>query len=116
MAEFISARFGSWTHPLRNPMDPLDRAPQIIKRCRVCDGVAMSTTIQVAGSLSSTEHPEMDKWAGTWFLVFHPLFDFKQTMVGPFNFLQYLLCVWIFFAMCASLRTFRSFDVLTHPQ
>ena len=28
MAEFISARFGSWTHPLRNPMDPLDRAPK----------------------------------------------------------------------------------------
>jgi hypothetical protein len=58
----------------------------------------------------------MSKWAVMWLLVPDPLFDFNQTIVGPFDFLQYLLCVWILFAMCALLRKFRSFDVLTPPQ
>jgi hypothetical protein len=49
-------------------------------------------------------------------LVRHPLFHFNQTMVGPFDFPQYLLCVRILFAMCVSLRTFGGFDVLTQPQ
>jgi hypothetical protein len=58
----------------------------------------------------------MGKWAVMWLPVPHPLFDFNQTIVGSFDFLQYLLCVWILFAMCALLRKFRSFDVLTQPQ
>jgi hypothetical protein len=48
---------------------------------------------------------------GCWFAVHFS----SQTIVGPFDFLQYLLCVWILFVMCALLRKFRSFDVLTQP-
>ena len=57
----------------------------------------------------------MGKWAVMWLLVPHPLFGFNQTIVGPFDFLQYLLCVSVSFAVCALTRTFRSFDVLTKP-
>jgi hypothetical protein len=67
-------------------------------------------------TLSSVEHPEMGKWPVIELLVLHPLFDFNQTIVGSFDFLQYLLCVRILFDMCALLRKFRSFDVLKHPQ
>ena len=49
-------------------------------------------------------------------LVRRPFFDFDQTMVGPFDFLKYLLCVWISFALCALTRKIRSFDVLTKTQ
>jgi hypothetical protein len=66
--------------------------------------------------LSSVEQPKMSKWAVIWLLFHRPLFDFSQTIVGPFDFLQYLFCVWILFSMCALLRKFRSFDVLTQPQ
>jgi hypothetical protein len=44
-----------------------------------------------------------------------PIF-FNQTMVGPFDFLQYFLCVWISFALCALALKNRSFDVLTKAQ
>src|SRR5262249_2101331 len=64
----------------------------------------------------TVEQPEMSKWAVIWLLVHHPLFDFNQTIVGPFDFLQYLLCVWVSFAVCALTRTIRSFDVLTKAQ
>jgi hypothetical protein len=64
--------------------------------------------------LSSVEQPEMSKWAVILLLL--PLFDFNQTMVGPFDFLQYLLCVWILFALCALMRTICSFDVLTNTR
>jgi hypothetical protein len=67
-------------------------------------------------SLSSVEQPEMSKWPVIGLLVHRPLFDFSQTIVGAFDFLQYLLCVWILFSMCALLRKFRSFHVLTQPQ
>jgi hypothetical protein len=46
----------------------------------------------------------------------HPLFDFNQPLVGPFDFLQYLLCLRVSFALCAVTRTFRSFDVLMNAQ
>ena len=49
-------------------------------------------------------------------LVHRPFFDFNQTMVGPFDFMQYLCCVWISFALCALTRKVRSFDVLTKAQ
>jgi hypothetical protein len=78
--------------------------------------VAGWTASQVAGSLSSVEHPEMGKWAVMWLPVPHPLFDFNQTIVGSFDFLQYLLCIWILFALCALLRKLHSFNVLTQPQ
>jgi hypothetical protein len=63
--------------------------------------------------ISTVEQPEMSKWTVILLLVHHPLFDFNQTIVGPFDFLQYLLCVWISFVLCAVTRKFRSFDVLT---
>ena len=66
--------------------------------------------------LSSVKQPEMSKWTVILLLVRHPLFHFNQTMVGPLDFLQYLLCVRILFAMCALPRTFSGFDVLTQPQ
>jgi hypothetical protein len=43
-------------------------------------------------------------------------FRSQPTTKGPFDFLQYLLCVWILFSMCVLLRKFRSFHVLTQPQ
>ena len=46
----------------------------------------------------------MSKRAIILLLVHHPHFDFNQTIVGPFDFLQYLLCVWISFALCAVTR------------
>ena len=46
----------------------------------------------------------------------HPLFYFNQTIVGPFDVLQHLLCAWISFALCALMRKIRSFDVLTKAQ
>ena len=49
-------------------------------------------------------------------LVHHPLFEFDQTIVGPFDFMQYLLCLSVSFAVCALTRTFRSFDALTNAQ
>jgi hypothetical protein len=58
----------------------------------------------------------MSKRAIILLQVHHPLFDFNQTIVGPFDFLQYLLCVWISFALCAVTRKFRSFDVLTNTR
>jgi len=58
----------------------------------------------------------MSKWAVILLLVHRPFFDFNQTMVGPFDFLQYLLCVGTSFALCAVTRKFRSFDVLTKAQ
>jgi len=64
-------------------------------------------------ALSSVEQPEMSKWAVIWLLILRPLFDFSQTIVGPFDFLQYLLCVRILFALGALLRKFPSFDVPT---
>jgi hypothetical protein len=64
--------------------------------------------------LSSVEHPEMSKWAVILLLV--PLFDFDQATVGAFDFLQYLLCVWILFAICALMRKICSFDVLTNAR
>jgi hypothetical protein len=65
--------------------------------------------------LTSVEQPEVRKWA-VLLLVHRPLFDFNQTIVRPFDFLQYLLYVGILFAICALTRTIRSFDVLTKPQ
>jgi hypothetical protein len=64
----------------------------------------------------AVEQPEMGKWTVILLLIHRPSFDFKQTMVGPFDFLQDLLCVWISFALCASTRKIRSFDVLTKAQ
>jgi hypothetical protein len=64
----------------------------------------------------TVEQPEMSKWAIILLLVYRPFFDFNQPMVGPFDFLQYLLCVWVSFALCAVTRKFRSFDVLTKAQ
>jgi hypothetical protein len=58
----------------------------------------------------------MSKWAIILLLVHRLLFDFNQTIVGPFNFLQYLLYAWISFALCALMRKIRSFDVLTKVQ
>jgi hypothetical protein len=46
----------------------------------------------------------------------HPLLDFNQKIVGSFDFLQYLLCLWILRGMCASLRKLHSFNVLTQSQ
>jgi hypothetical protein len=46
----------------------------------------------------------MSKWAVIWLLVHRPLFDFSRTIVGPFDFLQYLFRVPILFALCALLR------------
>jgi hypothetical protein len=62
------------------------------------------------------EQPEMSKGTVMLLLVHRPFFDFNQTMVGPFDFLQYLRCVWISFALCALMRKIRSFDVLTKAQ
>jgi hypothetical protein len=64
----------------------------------------------------TVEQPEMSKWAVILLLVHRPFFDFNQTMVGPFDFLQYFLCVWISFALCALALKNRSFDVLTKAQ
>ena len=54
------------------------------------------------------EQPEMSKWTVILLLVHHPLFDFNQTMVGPFDFMQYLLCLWVWFALCAVTRNFAA--------
>src|SRR5262245_13222733 len=56
----------------------------------------------------------MSNWTIILLLVHHPLFDFDQTIVGPFDFVQYLLCLSVSFAHCAVTRTFGSFDVLTN--
>jgi hypothetical protein len=64
----------------------------------------------------TVEQPEMRKGTVILLLVHRPFFDFNQTMVGPFDFLKYLLCVWISFALCALTRKIRSFDVLTKTQ
>jgi hypothetical protein len=64
----------------------------------------------------TVEQPEMSKWTVILLLVHRPFFDFNQTMVGPFDFLKYLPCVWISFALCALTRKIRSFDVLTKAQ
>jgi hypothetical protein len=64
----------------------------------------------------TVEQPEMSKWTIIFLLVCRPFFEFNQTMVGPFDFLQYLLCVWVSFALCAVTRKFRSLDVLTKAQ
>jgi hypothetical protein len=66
--------------------------------------------------LSSVEQPEMSKRAAILLLVHHPLSHLNQTTVGSFDFLQYLLCVWILFALCALMRTICSFDVLTNTR
>jgi hypothetical protein len=58
----------------------------------------------------------MSHWTIILLLVHHPLFEFYQTIVGPFDFVQYLLCLSVSFAVCALTRTFRSFDVLTNAQ
>jgi hypothetical protein len=65
--------------------------------------------------IATVEQPEMSKWTVILLLVHHPRFDFNQTIVGPFDFLQYLLCVGTSFAVCALTRKLRSFDVLTKP-
>src|SRR5262249_31397785 len=64
----------------------------------------------------TVEQPEMSKRTVILLLVHRPFFDFNQTMVGQFDFLQYLLCVWISFALSALMRKIRSFDVLTKAQ
>ena len=64
----------------------------------------------------TVEQPEMRKWAVILLLIDRPFFDFNQTMVEPFDFLQYLLCVWIAFALSALTRKICSFDVLTKSQ
>jgi hypothetical protein len=56
----------------------------------------------------------MSKWAVILLLV--PLFDFNQAMVGAFDFQQYLLCVWILFAMCLLTHKTCSFDVLPNAR
>src|SRR6266480_2282235 len=56
----------------------------------------------------------MSHWTIILLLVHHPLFDFDQTIVGPFDFVQYLLCLSVSCAVCAVTCTFRSFDVLTN--
>jgi hypothetical protein len=66
--------------------------------------------------LSSVEQPEMSKRAVILLLVHHPLSDLNQTTVGSFDFLQYLLCVWILFALCALMCKICSFDVLTNTR
>jgi hypothetical protein len=66
--------------------------------------------------IATVEQAEMSKWTVILLLVHRPFFKFNQTMVGPFDFLQYLLCMRISFAVCALTRTIRSSDVLTQPQ
>jgi hypothetical protein len=46
----------------------------------------------------------MSEWAVILLLVHHPLFYFNQTIVGPFDILQHLLCAWISFALSALMR------------
>jgi len=74
------------------------------------DVVAHSET---CSRIVTVEQPEMSKWTVILLLVQHPLFEFNQTIVGPFDFLEYLLCVWVSFAVCALTRKTRSLDVLT---
>jgi hypothetical protein len=69
---------------------------------------------EVTPSLSSVEQPEMRKWAVILLLL--PFFHFNQTTVGSLDFLQYVLCMGISFALCALMRQIRSFDVLTKVQ
>jgi hypothetical protein len=64
----------------------------------------------------TVEQSEMSKWAVILLLVDRPSFDFKQTTIAPFDFLQYLLWLRFAFALRASARKIRSFDVLTNPQ
>jgi hypothetical protein len=66
--------------------------------------------------IAPVEQPEMSKWTIILLLVHHPLFYFDQTVVGPFDFLQHLLCVWISFVLSALMRKIRSFYVLTKAQ
>jgi hypothetical protein len=61
-------------------------------------------------------NPKLSNWTIILLLVHHPLFYFDQTVVGPFDFLQHLLCVWISFVLSALMRKIRSFDVLTKAQ
>src|SRR5947199_8454150 len=56
----------------------------------------------------------MSKWAVILSPFRPPHFVFKQTIVGAFDFLPYLLCVCILFAMCAFMRKICSFDVFTN--
>src|SRR5262245_17069732 len=65
---------------------------------------------------TTIEHPEMSNWTIILLLVHHPLFDFDQTIVGPFDFVQYLLRLSVSCAVCEVTCTFRSFNVLTNAQ
>src|SRR6266513_2089130 len=49
--------------------------------------------------IATVEQAEMSKWTVILLLVHRPFFKFNQTMVGPFYFLQYLLCMRISFAV-----------------
>ena len=55
--------------------------------------------------IATVEQPEMRKWQFILLLVHHPLFYLNQTIVGPFDILQHLLCAWISFALCALMRS-----------
>ena len=66
--------------------------------------------------LPSVEQPEMSKLAVIWLLVDRPLFDFNQPIVGPFDFLQYLLCVGTSFAMRVAAQVSQLRDVVLQKQ
>src|SRR5262245_30566731 len=65
---------------------------------------------------TAIKQPEMSNCTIILLLVHHPLFYFYQTIVGPFDFVQYLLCLSVSYAVCEVTCTFRSFDVLANAQ
>src|SRR5262249_29781640 len=85
-------------------------------RLRVARGHDVLAHGKTHPRIAPFEQPEMSKWAVILLLVHHPLFYFNQTIVGPFDILQHLLCAWISFALCALMRKIRSCDVLTKAQ
>jgi hypothetical protein len=54
----------------------------------------------------------MSKGPVVLLLIGRPFFDFNQTAIVPFNFLQDLLCLRFLFAVRALMGKSRSFDVL----
>src|SRR5262245_9220510 len=81
------------------------------------------STMPVIGFLSSTSANGYGAYLDAFragfnvlLLVLHSLFDFSQTIVGPFDFVQYLLCLSVSCAVCEVTCMFRSFDVLANAQ
>jgi len=108
----LNSSYRSWFHiRLRGPHDPLLLWSFVAVICR--RGHDVLAHGKTRPRIAPIAQPEVSEWAVILLLVHHPLFYFNQTIVGPSDILQHLLCAWISFALCALMRKIRSFDVLT---